>query len=195
MATSRYLAALALVALAACSTGPRPPLMSPLQPGARYGFVDRPLSDNRVEVRYSGPNRYGFGSYGRDSRTERAAVEQAYDFALWRAAQIALERNMRGFVVVDTRTDLRGRDEPGYYDRGFSTGIGVGLGTFSGPFGGGLGLGTGFGGNGPDYSTLQATVTLTVELRNDSAEKFYVADEVIEQARRTYPDAETASPK
>jgi len=184
--------AFSLVALVACASGPRAPLMSPLQDDGRYGFIDRALSDDRVEVRYTGPNRQGFGTYGQDSRTEREAVDQAYDFALWRAAQVAQARNMRGFVVVDAKTDIRGRDEPGYYDRGPFTGVGVGASRGSFGTSTGIGLGLGFGGSDRDYSSLQATVTLTIDLRNDSTEKFYVADEVIEQAQRTYPAAETA---
>src|SRR5476651_386322 len=76
-------------ALSACAVRP-PPLLSPLQATGEYGYADLALGDNRYQVSYAGPSQRSLRSP--DAREQISAAErtQAYDFALWHAAQIAL---------------------------------------------------------------------------------------------------------
>jgi len=195
MTSLRALFLLAVFGVAACSvSGPVAPPMSPYEISGRYGYRDVALAENRVEITYVGQTRNSFGYTGRDSASERQVGNQAFDFALWRAAQLAQARGYRGFVVLDSRTDLRTRNEPGYSDdRPFGFG-GFGSGS-GGRFGTGIGFGSALGSDG--YSSIHAIVTATIvlsngTLANSAAEKYYDAAAVIAQARATYPGAEGA---
>jgi hypothetical protein len=187
----RSLAVLAiLLALAACSSGPTAPLFSPIEGNGQYGYSDQSLAEDRVAVTYTGTTRQGFGYAGRNSEIERKAVDEAVDLALWRAAQIAKARGFKGFTVADSRIDVRTYADPGYYDDGPYGSVGIGASRHG--FGTGLGIGTRFGPSATSgYSGIKVMASITVDLRNDSQEKFYEADEVIAQARQTYPAAES----
>ncbi len=105
--TTTMLAAFAFVAvLAGCATGPRLPLMSPLDSGAGYGYGHRELTGGRFEVSYLGPSlRTSLDKATRDAEAE-AARELAYDLALWRAAELATQNGYPAFTVEDARSDL-----------------------------------------------------------------------------------------
>src|ERR1700680_4696640 len=77
-------------ALAGCETTPPPPLMSPLQVAKSYGYADAAVGDNRYQVTYVGPNRRSLRSVEARQAVGAAERTQAFDFALWRAAQIAI---------------------------------------------------------------------------------------------------------
>lgn len=181
-----------LLGLAACAVGgPGVPPMSPYEVSGRYGYREAALTDNRLEVNYVGPTRNAYGYAGRDSPGERQVTSQAYDFALWRSAQLAQARGFAGFTLADTKIDLRTRNEPGYYERprglagvGYGSGSGVAATT-------GLSFGSGLGTDG--YSSIHASVTLTIALSNGAAEKYFDAAAVIAQARATYPGAESVA--
>ena len=55
----------------------------------------------------------------------------------------------------------------------------------------GLSFGSGLGTDG--YSSIHASVTLTIVLSNGAPEKYYDAAAVIAQARATYPGAESVA--
>ena len=104
---SRRIVGLALVAaLAGCQVGPRAPLMSPLEAGGDYGHSDRQLSERRYEVSYLGPSvRTSLAPANREEDAE-VARGLAYDLALWRAAELALENGFAAFAVEDSRADV-----------------------------------------------------------------------------------------
>jgi hypothetical protein len=181
-------ALISLLALAACAAaGPPKPLLSPQGEG-NYGYSEQPLDGSRYRVVYVGPTRNAFGYERSDSPAERQAADLAFDLALWRAAQIAQARGFQGFVLQDTKMDIRTRNEPGYYDRPYG-GFGVGGSRYGS--GVGLGIGVPLGGT-QAYSSLHAKATLTVELANGGTAKYYDAAAVMTQARRNYPGAEGA---
>ena len=92
--------------LAACSQTPRPPLMSPIAQVVDYGYADRDLGNDRVEVTYLGPS-YRVSTW-RSSRQEAVdqARAQAEELATWRAAQVALARGKPAFDIVDRRSNV-----------------------------------------------------------------------------------------
>ncbi len=95
----------ALLALAACQSAPPRPLYQPLESGAEFGYIERQIDDTHWEVIYVGP-RYR-ASHDEESGSESdAAGTQAYDLALWRAAQITLEQKRGSFAVVFERRDI-----------------------------------------------------------------------------------------
>jgi hypothetical protein len=96
----------ALLELAGCQSTPPQPLYRPLEAGASYGYTERQIDPTHWEVIYMGP-RYSASSYGDKSDDKAEAVRtEAYDLALWRAAQIALEQKRSRFAVVSERRDV-----------------------------------------------------------------------------------------
>ena len=146
-----------LVSLAACQSPPPQPLFQPLEAGAVFGYIDRQIDDTHWQVTYMGPRyRSSYSDSTRDEETEAARAE-AYDLALWRAAQIAMEQKEPRFAVVSERRDVDRSTQiyryPAYpyYPFGFRQ--------------------PGFWGYWPNYyddytarSFGEATVTLTIDL-------------------------------
>jgi len=102
--------------LSACTQTPRPPLMSPLAQVVDYGYADRDLGNDKVEVTYLGPSyRVSTSRSGRQQAVDQA-TQQAEELATWRAAQIALARGKPAFEVVDRHTgvevDIRDHYDP-----------------------------------------------------------------------------------
>jgi hypothetical protein len=96
----------ALLTLAACQSAPPRPLYQPLETGAEFGYTERQIDDTHWEVTYAGPRyRSSYGDSKRDAESN-AARGLAYDLALWRAAQIALEQDKPSFAVVSERRDV-----------------------------------------------------------------------------------------
>jgi hypothetical protein len=151
----------AALALAACQSTPPQPLFQPLESGAAFGYVERQIDETHWEVAYAGPRyRSSYGETKRDAEADAARTE-AYNLALWRAAQITLEQKLPSFALVSERRDLDHATEvdrryPGYpyYPFGFRN--------------------PGFWGYWPyfydDYTVRsfgEATVTLTIDLEPD----------------------------
>jgi hypothetical protein len=92
-------------ALSSCAMRP-PPLLSPLQATGEYGYADSALGGNRYQVSYTGPSQRSLRSP--ETREQIGAAEriQAYDFALWHAAQIALSQGFIGFRASNVRTNV-----------------------------------------------------------------------------------------
>lgn len=133
---TRSFVVLALFALAACSADPPRPVMVQLSDEVRYGYADRTLSDGSIEVVYKTPVlRTSASTLSRDDDIE-AEKKRAYDLALWRAAQIAIDRGYERIVV-----DMSHSDAEVEVDENLYPGYGTPL------FGG---SGYGYGGGWPD---------------------------------------------
>lgn len=185
-------AALALMAalvgaLAACqSAAPQPPLLSSLDQAKRYGYADRTLGPDRLEVAYFGPRRVltSFSPNPSDAETQPARAEAA-DLATWHAADVALGRGFKGFRIVDR--DIHVDSAPG----AFSFGSGMDpVPTWRYP--GGFIYGPQFYA-APANAYVQVRATLTVELRNELTPGDYDAAATIERLRAAYPRAEIES--
>jgi hypothetical protein len=102
-------------ALAACSQTPQPPLLSPIAQVTDFGYADRDLANDRIEVTYLGPS-YRVSTW-RNSRQEAVdrAKAQAEELATWRAAQVALAKGKPAFEIVDRHTSVE-VDVRDYYD-------------------------------------------------------------------------------
>lgn len=101
-----FVVAAALFLLAACTSAPRPPLMSPLSEARDYGYEEKDTGKDVIEVSFLGPTR-SVPVYDpkRKPAVERARTE-AEELALLRAAQIAISRSVTVFRVIDRRSDL-----------------------------------------------------------------------------------------
>jgi len=96
----------ATLGLGGCQSPPPEPLFRPLEANAAFGYTERQIDDTHWEVTYMGPQYRS--SYSNNSRNEEtdAARTEAYDLALWRAAQITLEQKRSHFSVVSERRDV-----------------------------------------------------------------------------------------
>lgn len=180
------IAALAItVALVACESVPSPPLMSPIQFAKYYGYSDIPLDDDRYQVTYVAPTQRSLSSPASQQAANAAARAQAFDFALWRAAQIAVERGLSGFRVSNVRSNVNTVLNEDY---GASPWYGPGFYPYRrypwGPY-----WGPPYWGPSP-YAYQQAEVTMDVQLLRSPGPGDYKAEEVIARLRRTYPGAE-----
>jgi hypothetical protein len=156
---------LLIATLAGCETT-RLPLMSPLQVARSFGYADTAIGDNRYQVTYVRPSSLTFlsrdipQSVGADERT------RAFDFAVWRAAQIAIAERLVGFRVVNVRSNVNVdvlQERPSRRYRGPSP-----------------------------YAYQQAEVTIDAQMTLSPGSGDYVARDVINQMRRRYPEAEGA---
>lgn len=121
------IAACASLALAACTTTPT--VYGPAGPQARVGFTDYRIESGRYRVTFSG----GPG----------APMNQVADYALLRAAEVALRDGYDWFRVVDRQDSMNGQPSGGprvsigggsssYSGRGWRGGgssVGIGIGT------------------------------------------------------------------
>lgn len=184
-------AMLATVALAACQIVPPPPLMSPIQVAGAYGYSDRPIGPGRFDVTYLGPSRRSLRSPASWHAAGAAERTQAYDFALWRAAQLALALGYKGFRVSNVRSNVStvvdNYDQP-FYGPAFGPG-------YPGPWPGPWPWRSDWWGPGwapSPYAYLQTAITIEVELLHAPGPGDYDAASTIAQLRRTYPGAEGA---
>jgi hypothetical protein len=181
------LATTVTLALAACDTAPLPPAMSPLAVAKYYGYSELPLGDERYQVTYVGPYRRSLRSPGPVQEASAAQRTMVYDFALWRAAQLALARGFPGIRVSNVRSNVNTYADD-YYDTFYGPGFYPYGGYPYGPRWGGP-----YWGPSP-YVHQQAEVTIDAQLLGAPAGGDYVALDVIDQLRRTYPGAEGPQP-
>ena len=176
---------LAVVLLAACQSTPPRPLFQPLEAGAAFGYSEKQIDDTHWQVVYTGPRyRSSYSDTERQAETE-AARNQAYDLALWRAAQISLEHNHPKFSVTSERRDV---DNSTQIDRYYPSYPYY-------PYGYRRAGWWGWPGYYDDYSvrsTSQATATLTVDLNPPPGAKALDAKETAtrlegEYAFKTWP--------
>jgi hypothetical protein len=169
--------------LAACDTTPSPPAMSPLTVARYYGYTDVPLGDARYQVSYVGPYRRSLRSPGPVQETSAAQRTMVYDFALWRAAQLAEAQGLPGIRISNVRSNVNTYSDS-YYDTVYGPGFY--------PYGG-YPFGPRWGGPywGPSpYVYQQAEVMLDAQLLRSPVGGDYIASDVIDQLRQTYPGAE-----
>lgn len=194
-----WLGLAAAMLLSACATEPPPPLMSPYSETGRYGYVDRQTGRDRYEVSYIGPSvRTASTRPGRTDDT-KAAKAEAYDLALWRAAQIAVDGGYEGFAIDDQNHEVEVTVNQGSYPYhrpyyGSYYGPYGRFGRRSGFFYGGYPY-FGYGGYALyRYTTLRATVTLSVAMRKEAgADDFDAAATAARQAAK-YPIAAPSPP-
>lgn len=99
-------AALLAVFVAACTTPPPPkPAMVPLGQTGDFGYSEKDLGQDRIEVTYTGATIPVSSRQGRDDARVTAELDKIHDLALWRAAQIADQRGMAGMKVENETRD------------------------------------------------------------------------------------------
>ncbi len=170
-------------AVSGCESGPPPPLLSPIAVAGRYGYSDVPLGDNRYQVSYIGPSQRSLRSTAARQETNAAERTQAFDFALWHAAQIALAQGFAGFRVSNIRTNVDSIVDEAYdpfFARGFYPHH-----RFWGP------AGPYWGPEGwpSPYLYAQTQVVIDVALLQSLGPGDYDARDTVEQLNTTYPGA------
>jgi hypothetical protein len=103
---ARFLAAAAAAVLISACAAPVPkPAMVPLGQTGDFGYSERDIGQDRIEVTYTGSNIRVSSSQGKND--SRVAAEQAkiHDLALWRAAQLADERGMAAMRIENEARD------------------------------------------------------------------------------------------
>ena len=98
-------AAIAVLMLAGCSTPPPKPAMVPLGQTGEFGYSERDLGEDRIEVTYTGANIRVSSSEGSDDERVKAEHAKIHDLALWRAAQIADQRGMAAMKIENETRD------------------------------------------------------------------------------------------
>jgi hypothetical protein len=160
---------LAVLAAIACTPAAPRPAMVAQSDEVRYGYADREIAKGRFEVVYETPVlRTSTLTLSREDDIE-AEKKRAYDLALWRAAQIAIERGYERIMV-----DVANRDAEVEVGDDVYPGYGP---AWYGAYGS---YGYGYGGGWPDpysyryspffyappyyrsFAYMQVTVTLTV---------------------------------
>jgi hypothetical protein len=175
------------LALAACAAGPKPPLMSPIAATRDYGFSEVQTGENSYDVTYTMPVRRSLLSAGQRQADNTASRTQAYDLALWRAAQLAVEHGVAGFRVTNSHTDIDTTVEDPYYDPFWSDPF------YGPPFWHRRFRPYPFGFPPGPYVPqvfLRARVTMSVQLLQNPGPGDYDARDVIRQLQQTYPNAE-----
>lgn len=135
------LSTIAAVSLIACATGPS--AYGPAATGNGLGFENTKIESDRFRINYTG----------------RSAAE-AQDFALLRAAEIALDEGYSHFRIISGQTS---QDQPA--SSGVSTSVGVGIGGGRGYRRGGTSVGIGIGLNDLGRSLAGQKVTNSIEIK------------------------------
>jgi hypothetical protein len=104
---AKLIAAIFMAALvAACTTPPPPkPAMVPLGQTGDFGYSERDVGQDRIEVTYTGATIPVSSRAGRDDSRVKAEQAKIRDLALWRAAQIAAQRGMAAMKVENETRD------------------------------------------------------------------------------------------
>lgn len=79
--------------------------MVPLGQTGDFGYSERDVGPDRIEVTYTGSNVRVSSSQGREDSRLVAERAKTHDLALWRAAQIADQRGMAGMKVENEARD------------------------------------------------------------------------------------------
>jgi hypothetical protein len=162
-------------------------LYVPLGTGSGFGYTDQPAGESRFVVTYDAPIQTAFSFSGNDGR--RAAdgeLARAYDFALLRAAEIALSQGMAGFRVIDRTNDVDVRNRPSYrgpfWNPYWARPYGYPYGPFGWPYA--------YGPFDDSYATLSARVTLNIVLVPTVEQGAFDAQNVLATIRARYATPE-----
>lgn len=170
------------VALAGCAYAPPPPLYVSLQAGGSYGYTVDRLSDTRYKVSYSAPVEVTYGPAVDRRRIGKQRLSVAYDIAVWRASDLAVEHGFKWFKVTDRRNDLHTDVDHSYP-------------YYSGPY---FGPGDDWPWYGPDFGPpaywsypqsrawIDASVTLTVKFLAKPAKGAIDAPVTRDRLRKIY---------
>jgi hypothetical protein len=180
----------AALLLPACASGPRLPLLSPIEQAKDYGYAEKPLGDSAYTVSYVGQPRIALSYHPERDQATEAARTQAYDFALWRAALLAEAGGYDGLRVTSRQADVDTVAQPSYSDA-----------SFYGPFGPDDDMfhvrhGPDFAYYSPPspYARIQARARIDVQLIRQPGPGDLTVRDVLGQLQRTYPNADKAPP-
>jgi hypothetical protein len=79
--------------------------MVPLGQTGEFGYSERDLGPDRIEVTYTGADIRVSSREGRDDSRIKAEQAKIHDLALWRAAQIADQRGMAAMKIESETRD------------------------------------------------------------------------------------------
>jgi hypothetical protein len=103
---AKLLAAVLLATLVAACTAPVPkPAMVPLGQTGDFGYSERDVGTDRIEVTYTGSNVRVSSSQGKEDSRLVAERAKTRDLAIWRAAQIADQRGMAAMKIENEARD------------------------------------------------------------------------------------------
>lgn len=173
MNTRPFLRALAcllmLGAVSACATpAPPRPAMQPLAVAGSFGFSERTIDADTIEVTYRGAQVQVDSRNARSDTRLEAEKLKVRDLALLRAAQLAQEKGASGLLVVSERvdSDVDVRSRPACRPSPY-----WGPWGYRPYYGYGYGHGFGYGWPGPGYdcyenrwARAQAKAVLTLDL-------------------------------
>ena len=176
---------LILLAVAGCTLPTGPPLYSPAGGAGTFGYAEQRLSDSHFRVTYTAPRvtTYTLSRIDRSLESDEQ-LALAYDIALWRAADLSLQKGQPGFAVEERENDARVevirdryfgyrpyygryrsysgryRYDPFYYD----------------PF------------DYREYAVIRARVTLIVKLQRRRGPGVFDARETLQRLQAKYPN-------
>lgn len=197
-AASRHLRCLAAalsaaLLLAGCQFEAGAPLLSPAKAGQDYGYSDKPLGDHRYAVTYQGPRRIAAAGPEAD-RSTAAALQQASDLAIWRAALLAKSAGYEGFRVTNRQAEVSTHPGTAYntatpcgpFQSTYQTDARHSLGGFAADYSHSFAE-CNHSGTSP---WLQAHASIEIDLLHAPGASDYLADTVLRQMQQAYPGAD-----
>lgn len=102
--------------LSACATTPPKPAMAPLGVNGPFGYSERPITQDRTTITYTGPFVMVSSSNPRNDGRLQGELSKTYDLALWRAAQLGQQQGYAGLKVDHEQrdSDVNVHDTPIY---------------------------------------------------------------------------------
>ncbi len=179
--------------LAACQLETSPPLLAPIDSSHDYGYSEKPLGEQRYAITYQGP-RHIAAAGPEAERSTAAALQQASDLAIWRAALLAKSAGYEGFRLTDRQAEVNTHPGTAYNTA-----------TPCGPFQSSYQTDArhSLGGFAADYSHsfaecnhsgtppwLQAHASIEIALLHAPGPSDYAADTVLRQMQQAYPGAD-----
>jgi hypothetical protein len=176
MRVARASLIIAAAALAACAEGPRHPLfVARADSPDSYGYSEESLAEDLYRVSYLGPEvRTRTIRPQWVERAAQKAEETAYDLALWRAAELSIQKGYPAFQVTEEFADLRsyilGRDYTAAISSSVLNVTPRNLGYYSATY-------------------FRPKMTLTVEMLQEPVGEALDAQETVERLKQKYVDA------
>lgn len=170
---------------AACASNA--PLYVPLQATGSYGYADERVGPTRYKVSYAAPSATSSGfSRAQNERDAEPRVGLAYDMALWRSSELALQDGFPAFKVSDRSNDISIDHRYYYYDDPFYHSC---FGPFAWRF---HCISPYYGAPYYDrYALINVRVTLTIDLEREIRPGTFDAQDAIAKLRAHYPTALT----